>query len=294
MSLKDEKEAYLSARRVLVVSLFSNLALSAVKIAAGLFSRSTALVADGFHSLSDLLSDMVVWAGIKMGRAEADANHPYGHGRIETLAALGVGLILALTGGGLVYQSVVDLAEGQFAPVGPWALTAVCLSLLAKELLFRYTRRVGRRINSPALLANAWHHRSDALSSLAVLIGVGAGIIHPGLVFMDRVAALVVAGLILKVAWDMMRQTVLEMVDTAPPREVVDRIMGLITAVPGVMEAPVCKIRVSGPSLLMECVIKADGGLSLEQAHLLTEQVEEAIKSGEPSVAEATVHVEPA
>ncbi len=293
MVYQDGKTAYLSARQVLIVSLLSNLALSVLKIGAGLFSRSSGMVADGFHSLSDLLTDIVVWAGIKMGRAEADSNHPYGHGRIETLAGLGVGLILALSGVGLVYQSIMDLVAGEFLPIGPTALVAAGLSMVVKELLFRYTRSVGQRINSPALMANAWHQRSDALSSLAVLIGVGAGMIHPSLIFMDRVAALIVAGLILKVAWDMVRRAVLEVVDTAPDQEVVDRIMGLITEVPGVLSSPVCKIRVSGPNLLMECVIKADGRQSLEEAHHLTEMVEEAVKSGEPTVSEAVVHVEP-
>ena len=293
MTRVDGEKAYRSARRVLIVSLVWNLALSAIKVAVGIMSRSTALVADGFHSLSDLLTDFVVWAGVKMGRAEADANHPFGHGRIETLAGLGVGLVLALTGGGLIYQSIEDLVTGEFVPVGAWALVAAALSLVVKELLYRYTKNIGQRINSPALLANAWHHRSDALSSLAVLIGVGAGIVYPGLIFMDRVAALIVAGLILKVAWDLVRQTVLEMVDTAPPQEVVELIREIIKAVPGVEENPVCRVRASGPSLLLECVIRVDGGLSLREAHLLSERVEEAVKSGHPAVAEIAVHVEP-
>ncbi len=293
MEVQDGTKAYDSARRVLIVSLAGNVILSIIKIAVGIFSRSSALVADGLHSLSDLLTDIIVWVGIRLGRAEADHNHPFGHGRIETLAGLGVGLILALTGVGLVYQSVADLAAGDFRPIGTTALAAAGLSLVVKELLFRYTEKVGRRINSPALLANAWHHRSDALSSLAALIGVGAGLIYPRLIFMDRVAALTVAGLILKVAWDMVRRAALEVVDTAPSKEMVDMITGLILSVPGVEAVPVCRIRTSGPRLLMECVIRVDGKQTLEQAHLLSERVEAAVKSGEPTVAEATVHVEP-
>jgi cation diffusion facilitator family transporter len=283
-----------ASRRNILVGAAVNLALAGFKLAVGVSARSQALVADGFHSLSDLLTDAVVWVGIKLGRIEADHNHPFGHGRIETLASLGVGLALALTGVGLAYESIIELRDHTAAPSSPVAVLAAAISILAKEILFRYTRAVGRRIRSTALKANAWHHRSDALSSVAVLVGVGAGLVSPKLAFMDHLAALAVAAMILNVAWKIGRGAVLEVVDTSPPDEVVERVTAVIRNVPGVVGEPSCRLRRSGPHLLMECVILVDGSLTLSQAHAISESVEEAVIREEPSVSQAAVHVEPA
>jgi len=286
--------AYRASRRNILVGIGVNLVLSGLKLGVGVSARSQALVADGFHSLSDLFTDAVVWIGIKLGRIEADDNHPFGHGRIETLAGLGVGLVLALTGLGLIYQSIIELSDHTFSPARPMAVLAAAVSILAKEALFRYTRAVGRRIRSTALTANAWHHRSDALSSVAVLIGVGAGLVSPKLAFMDHLAALAVAAMIIKVAWDIGRGAVLEVVDTSPPEELVNRVAAIIRQVPGVVGEPACRLRRSGPHLLMECVIFAEGSLTLFQAHQISELVEEAVVKEVPAVSQAAVHVEPA
>ncbi len=293
MPYLDSATAIPYARRVLIIGAAINLFLAILKIIVGLSTRSQALVADGVHSFSDLVTDVVAWLGLKFGRAEADLEHPFGHGRMETLASLGVGLTLAATGAVLAYKAGVNLALGRFVIPSAAAAGVAFISVVIKEWLFFYTLRVGRQMASQALVANAWHHRSDSLSSLAVLVGLGLALIRPELAFLDAVAALVVAGLILKVAFDITRQAVSEMVDTALSAGEVARLAEMAQHVPGVLAVSRVKVRRSGPRLLMDCQIEVDGGLTLREAHALEEAVEAVIKAGEPAVAEVTIHVEP-
>lgn len=282
------------ARRVILVGVAVNLGLTVIKIAIGLLARSQALVADGVHSLTDLVTDLIVWLGIKIGRAEADKNHPYGHGRIETLASMAIGLILAATAFGLAWRAVDGLVAGHIVrPEWPAAAAALA-SVVLKEWLFGYTVRVGRKIDSPALVANAWHHRSDSLSSMAVLVGVVAGLIRPEWAFLDRVAVLVVAALILKAAWDIGRSAVLEMIDTAPPEDVVAQLTRLAGQVPGVIEVTECRVRRSGSRLLMSCDVAVDANLTIGQAHTVADVIEAQVRAANPSVARVLVHLEPA
>ncbi len=288
------KDAVHQARRVLLVGILINLVLAGVKIVIGAVAKSQALIADGVHSFSDLITDLVVWLGIKMGRAEADENHPYGHGRIETLASMIVGVALGVTAAGIVWYAVEGLVAGGVAQPGWAAAAAALVSLVAKEWLFVYTIRVGRRVSSPALVANAWHHRTDSLSSLAVLVGVIAGVIDPEWAFLDRVAALAVAALILKAAWDIGRQAILEMIDTAPPEDLVAEVAELTGRVPGVIGVKECRVRRSGSRLLVSCDIEVDPNLTIREAHTVADVVEAMVRAGEPSVARVIVHVEPA
>lgn len=281
------------ARRVLVGGAVINLLLAGAKVLVGFIAGSQALVADGFHSLSDLLSDLVVWFGIHLGRAEPDRNHPFGHGRIETLASLGIGLLLLLTGLGLGYEAILSLINREYGVPGWGAALVALASLGAKEWAYRFTLAAGQKLNSSSLMANAWHHRSDALSSLAVLVGIGAGLINPAWAFMDQVAALVVAGMIIKVAWEIGQGALLEVVDTAPPSKVVEALIAKIETVEGVTEAKDCRVRRSGPNLLIECTVLVEGSMTVFEAHRVADQVEASVRKCEHPVLSATVHIEP-
>ena len=189
-NLMDSNQSDLTAgMRVTWVGMVVNIFLSIIKVCAGVFGNSQALIADGIHSFSDLLSDLVVMLGLKWGRKGEDKSHPFGHARIETVAGMLTGIILIATGIGLAYQSIDVIYQHQYSSPGYFAIVAALVSVILKEGLYWYTLAVGRRIKSLALIGNAWHHRSDALSSVAVLIGVTGAHISPAWGMADAYAA---------------------------------------------------------------------------------------------------------
>ncbi|MDH3938887.1 MAG: cation diffusion facilitator family transporter, partial [candidate division Zixibacteria bacterium] len=190
--------------RVTWVGVVVNVFLSIIKVSAGILGRSQALIADGIHSLSDLLSDLVVMLGLKWGRKGEDEGHPFGHARIETVAGMLTGIILLATGIGLAYRSIDAIYRHEYSSPGYFAIAAALVSVLLKEGLYWYTVRVGRRIKSLALIGNAWHHRADALSSVAVLVGVTGAHFSPAWGMADAYAALVVTFFVLKVGAELM------------------------------------------------------------------------------------------
>ncbi|MCZ6513786.1 MAG: cation diffusion facilitator family transporter, partial [Nitrospinae bacterium] len=206
-----------SGVKVIAVGAAANLVLAVLKIAGGIVGRSTAMVADGIHSLSDLLTDGVVLFAHKIGQLPADKNHPYGHGRAETLGATLVGAVIMVAGLGLAYGSWEIIATDAFrTPTWP-ALVAAVISIAVKEILFRYTRAAGEITKSPSLVANAWHHRSDAFSSIAALVGIGGAM--AGYPIMDPVAAIVVSVMILKVGYNIAFRGLSDLMDTALSEE---------------------------------------------------------------------------
>ncbi|MFH2124960.1 MAG: cation diffusion facilitator family transporter, partial [Pseudomonadota bacterium] len=221
-------------RRVTWVGAWVNLVLSLGKLLAGIYGNSQAMIADAAHSLSDLVTDAVVLLGLKWGRSDPDDRHPFGHGRIETLSTLVVGVVLAALAVGLGYDAIEQLIRGEQRHPTWLALVAAVVSILAKEALYRYTVLVGRRIKSQAVVANAWHHRSDALSSVAVLVGVAGAMINPAWHSLDAWAALVVSLLILQVGGEVLWGALQEMVDTEPSPEVMHSIKQCALGVSGV------------------------------------------------------------
>lgn len=220
--------------RIIVVGALANLLLAALKIAGGIFGRSTAMLADGIHSLSDLLTDGVVLFTHKIGQLPADENHPYGHGRAETIGATLVGAVIIVAGLGLAYESWEIITTGAFrTPLLPAALAAV-VSIVVNEILFRYTRSAGEKTNSPSLVANAWHHRSDAISSVAALIGIGGAM--AGYPVMDPIAAVLVSVMIMKVGYNIAFKGLSDLMDTALSEEETRRIETMINSLPGVIQ----------------------------------------------------------
>ncbi len=281
-------------QRVTWIGLWVNLGLAAGKFLAGVFGHSSAMVADAAHSLSDLVSDGVVLVGLKIGRRAPDQSHPFGHGRIETLSAQVVALLLMAIALYLGWEAAERLLTGSAQHPTWLALAAAAVSIAVKEGLYRYTVAVGRRIKSPAVEANAWHHRSDALSSVAVLAGVAGSMIHPAWHSLDSWAALVVAVLVAKVGGQIFWGSLKEMTDTAPGPEVVRSIQACALGVPGVLEVHDLKVRSMGGRYQMQLHVVVDPNLSVVEGHDIAKEVEHCVLGDIKDAAEVVVHVDPA
>lgn len=289
----SRSEDYRAGRRVTWVGIGVNLFLIAVKFWAGVVGRSQALVADAVHSVSDLASDLAVLMGLHFGAAPADANHPFGHGRLETLASLGVGLALVVTALLMAWEAV-DLLRGPPLPAPDWlAPAAAGLSLLMKEALYHYTMRVGRRLDSRAVMANAWHHRSDALSSLAALLGTALAVFNSAWAAADPLAALAVSALILWAGGQVTLGALSELVDTAPDQSVARTILRCARQVPGVRDVHDVRVRLSAGRYLVELHVAVPAELSVRDGHRISEEVADCLRAEVPKLSQVTIHLDP-
>jgi cation diffusion facilitator family transporter len=265
-----------------------------LKFLTGIFGGSQALIADAIHSISDLFTDAVVLFGIKMGRKPPDKEHHFGHARIETLASAVIGLALIVTAVYLGIESALNIYRNtEYHPTGV-ALIGAGMSIAVKEALYRYTVMIGRRIKSQLIVANAWHHRSDALSSVAVLLGVAGTLINPSWHILDAYAALIVSFFIVKVGLDILRKTLREFTDTAPRPEIMEKLMQLSRAVDGVMDAHDLRVRTSGGFYQAEIHIVVDGQLTVTEGHRIAKTVERSLAEEMEELDRVIVHVDPA
>jgi len=279
------------AQRSTWISVWVNLFLASAQVAIGVFARSQALIADGLHSLSDLVADGVVLFAARHSHAEADAEHPYGHARFETAASLAIGLILLATGVGMVWTAGVKLHDGQnLDAVHPMALVAALVTLVAKEGLFRYMRRIGERLKSSMLIANAWHARADAASSLVVAVGIAANLL--GYHSMDAVAAVIVGFMIVKAGWGFSVDAFHSLTDHALDPEEIARIHGTARAVDGVLDVHNLRTRRMGDWAVIDMHVEVDTHLSVSEGHYIAEQIAAQVKAAH-RVAECTVHIDP-
>ncbi len=275
-----------------------NILLAVTKLLAGVFGNSTALVADGVHSLSDLVTDIAVIIGLRLAGRPCDEHHEYGHGKIETLVTGVIGITIFFVGAGLLLKgagTIYTCADGNLPQVpGLIALGAALLSIVAKEGAYRYTIRKGTALNSEALVANAWHHRSDALSSIGTFVGVGGAIALGGRwVLLDPLAAVIVSIIILKVAYGIIRKSIDELLDCAIDTELRKSIVELVENLDGVIDVHDMRTRKIGPTVAVELHISVDKGMDLVTAHALTETAEEMIATCCGSDVLVTVHVDP-
>lgn len=282
---------YRLKRRVTLVGAAVNVVLAAAKVVVGLLVHSQALVADGVHSLSDLVSDLLVLAAARFGSKEADADHPYGHGRFETVATLGVGVVLIAVAAGFVYDAVQRLMapEALVAP-GAWALVVALAAVLAKELLYQYTMRAGRRVRSKLIQANAWHHRSDALSSVVVLGGIiGA---RAGFPWLDAVAAIVVAVMVAAMGWQFVWDAIKELVDTAVDPEELAALGEVIESVEGVHSFHRLRTRHIAGEVLVDVHILVDRKLTVSEGHRIADEVQARLLERVEATGDVLVHVD--
>ena len=282
------------AMKVSFVSIVTNVILSVFKLFAGIFAHSGAMVSDAIHSASDVFSTFVVIIGIKISSKESDKEHPYGHERMECVAAIVLATILGITGLGIGSSAAEKLIAGHYETLvvpGTLALIAAILSIVVKEAMFWYTRIHAKRIDSGALMADAWHHRSDALSSVGALIGIGGA--QFGFPVMDAIASLVICIFILKAAYDIFKDAISKMVDRACDEETEEQLKSCALAQDGVLGIDLLHTRTFGNKIYVDIEISADGSMSLFEAHNIAEQVHDSIEQNFPKVKHIMVHVNP-
>lgn len=280
--------------RATVLAVAASTLLGLAKILAGWIGHSYALIADGVESIADLFASFVVWSGLRVAARPPDRNHPWGHGKAESLAALIVALALVATALGLAVQSVRQILAPHRAPE-PWTLAVLAVVVLVKELMHRRLLRVGRETDSTSLAADAWHHRSDALTSLAAFVGISVAVLGgPAFASADAWAALAACAVILWNGGRLLRIATSEVMDEAAPADQVARIRAVAEAQPGVHAVETCRARKSGPGWLVDLHVEVDGGLSVREGHRIGHAVKDALLASEIGVLDALVHVEPA
>lgn len=295
MAEKREKEIY----RVTLAGSVVNLLLLAFKFVAGFVGHSSAMIADAVHSLSDFITDVIVIVFVRIAGKPVDEDHEYGHGKYETLASVIVGIMLAVVGVGLAVNGVektIAFFKGEaLESPGVIALVAALLSIFAKEVLYQYTVIRGRKLNSPALVANAWHHRSDAMTSIATLIGIGgAMLLGQRWNVLDPLAAVVVSVFILKAAFSLMKPGVDELLEKSLPDKDKNEIAAIMTATPGVVAFHRLRTRRIGSKVAIDAHVKMDGSLSLRQAHDIASEIERSLKQRFGPDTYIGIHMEPA
>ena len=283
------------ATRVSTVRIIINLLLAAFKFIAGILGHSGAMISDAVHSSSDVIGSLIVIVGVKMSEKSSDKDHPYGHERMESVASLILAGILAAAGISIGREAFLSIWKRTYltatAP-GVLALIAAIVSIVVKEAMFWYTWVNAKKIRSGALKAEAWHHRSDALSSVGALIGIGGALL--GLQVMEPIASIVICLFILKVAVDIFREAVDNMVDHACDAETEEAIRSCAASQDGVIQVDILRTREFGRKIYVDLEISADGNLTLYAAHDIAQKVHDTIEAGFPEVKHSMVHVNPA
>ena len=291
--MMDKKCGENLAIRVSVVTIIGNLILTLFKLLAGVVAHSGAMISDAVHSASDVLSTFVVIAGVKLAGKESDQEHPFGHERFECVAAIILSVMLAVTGAGIGWAGIQNIlgGSGELLIPGKLALVAAVVSIVSKEAMYWYTRAAAKKLGSSSLMADAWHHRSDALSSIGSFVGIlGARL---GVPVLDPVASVVICLFILKAAWDIFQDAISKMLDTACPKEVEEAMRQTVLSQPGVLRIDRLQTRLFGDRIYVEVEIAADANVPLSQAHETSAQVHHAIERQFPKVKHCMVHVNP-
>ncbi|HCZ47692.1 MAG TPA: cation-efflux pump [Gammaproteobacteria bacterium] len=287
----EASDRYQAGRRVTLIAAGINLFLALIKFAGGIFAHSQALIADAIDSTADLFSDMAVLYGARQSARAPDAKHPYGHGRIETLVSVFLGGVLLATAAGISLHAAQRLLDPeQILPPGPAALAVAVVAIALKEWIYRYTLRVGRETRSRMLEANAWHQRTDSISSLVVLTGVGGSLL--GMPYLDPVAAIGVSVLIARVGWELLWQSASELADSALARERVAAIRRTIRDVEGVHGLHMLRTRRAGPDALVDVHVQVNPHISVSEGHRIAEHIRERLIRDLDEVSDVLVHID--
>lgn len=279
------------ANRVSLITIIANIILSVIKVFIGFIGKSNAIIADGFHSLSDVFSTVIALIGIRLANKADDENHPYGHEKIEPVMGKILANILLLTALFMGYNGIKSIIRGDYTVPGSITIYAAIFSIVVKEWMYRYTVRAAKKIESSGLLADAWHHRTDALSSVGSLIGVTGAIL--GYPILDSIAAVVISVFVAKVAIDIYLQSIKELIDSAADEETIDDIKKIILETQGVIEIDELKTRIHANKLYVDVEISVNKDLSVSQAHDIAENVHDKIEKGIRKVKHCMVHVNP-
>lgn len=282
------------ATKVSLVSIFGNIFLSLFKLLAGIFAHSAAMVSDAVHSASDVFSSIIVIIGVRMAAKDADEDHPYGHERLESVAAITLAIVLLVTGLFIGHTAIENLSAGDSVEhmiPGILALVAAIVSIVTKEGMYWYTRFYAKKINSDALMADAWHHRSDALSSIGALVGIYGA--RRGLWWFDSVASLIISLFIIKAAYDIFRNAIEKLVDRACEPEFDEEIRKLVLLQDGVEKIDMLQTRVFGNRIYVDLEIAANGELKLREAHDIAQKVHDVLEEKYPRIKHIMIHVNP-
>lgn len=282
-----------SASRLALTGVLINTLLAGIKITAGILGNSYALVADGIESTLDIFGSFVIWGGLQIAARPPDTSHPYGHGKAEPIAGIAVSLALIAAAIGIAVQSIREILTPHHAPA-PFTLIVLVTIVIAKELLFRKVIELGEEISSTAVKTDAWHHRSDAITSAAAFIGILIALIGgPGYEPADDWAALVACGLI---GWNGIRllvPAVQETMDVAPPKHVEEDVRAVAATVPGVVAIDQCRVRKMGLDLFVDIHVEVDADLTVREGHRIAHRVKDALREANPVIVDVLVHIEP-
>ncbi len=306
MTAKKEKEIKLSTkqtipneasviRKLSLVSVIGNAILSGFKMFAGIVGNSGAMISDAIHSFSDVLTTLIVWIGVKISKKASDSDHPYGHERLESFASMILGAVLMITGLGIGKTGLENIFYKNYETLaipGTIALIAAIISIVGKEAMYWYTRYYAKLINSSAFLADAWHHRSDAFSSIGSLIGIAGSMM--GFPVLDSVASVVICLFILKVSYDIMKDAVVKLMDTSCGEDYEKELSEYVSAQNGVICVDMIRSRMFGNKVYIDLEIQVDGQKSLNEAHEVAEQVHYDVEHQFPDIKHIMIHVNPA
>lgn len=289
-----EDEFQKVANKVSIVTIIGNMVLSVFKFLAGIIAHSNAMISDAIHSASDVFSTIVVIIGVRLSAKESDKEHPYGHERLECVAAIVLAMILFITGLGIGMEALKNIFSGNYANLqvpGMLALVAAFLSIIAKEGMYWYTRYYAKMIDSSALMADAWHHRSDAFSSIGALVGIGGA--RLGFPIMDSLASLVIFVFIVKAAYDIFKDAMDKMVDHSCDEETEQQIYDCVMENENVLGIDLLQTRIFGNKIYVDVEILVDGSYTLQAAHDIAEEVHDEIEKNFSKVKHIMVHVNP-
>ena len=282
-------------RRVSVVTILGNVVLTFFKLFAGIFGYSGAMISDAIHSLSDIVTTFIAWFGTRLSLKEADKEHPYGHERLESIASMILGVVLLITAGGIGVSAAKIIISGNYREIkvpSIIALVAAVISIIIKEAMYRYTMHYAKKINSAAFIADAWHHRSDALSSVGSLLGIGAAIL--GFPIFEPIASILICVCILKVSYDILKDSVIKMIDVSCDDEFENEIKKHIVSNEAVISLDILRTRMFGNKIYIEAEISVDKNMKLEEAHSISQNIHDSIEKKFKNVKHIMIHVNPA
>lgn len=277
--------------KVSMVTIIVNCILSMIKFLAGIFGKSSAMISDSIHSLSDVFSTFIVIVGIKLASKREDKKHQYGHERLENVASLILAFLLFVTGLMIGISGIKNIYNNTYTIPTMFALIASIISIVVKEWMYWYTIIVAKRFNSDALKADAWHHRSDALSSVGSLIGIGAAML--GFSFMDVVASIIIAVIIVKIAVEIFRESIKKMIDCSCDEETIEKIKSIVSDTTGVIGIDVIKSRLFGNKMYIDLEINADKNITFEESHRIAHEVHDRVEENIKNVKHCMVHISP-
>lgn len=287
----ERYERFGMADRVITVGFWINAVLMVMKLLAGHFGHSEAVFADGMESAADFVAILASMIALKIGRKPLDDDHPYGHGKAESIAAVLVSLVIFAAGGGILYKAVMTIVEQNYAEPQLIAVLAALATIVIKETLFRYTRNVSKKLESPAVEAIARDHRKDALTSVATLIGVGGA--YFGVVLMDPIAAGLTALFIFHIGWETFHNAANELMDGQPPKELISAVTTIAEGVPGVEHVHEIRSRRSGQYVIVDLKLDMDPEMTVKESHGITSNVKQLIFERFPNVGDVMIHINP-